>query len=110
MSMSPAAVPPVEAGAMPLPAAGEAPGWHRWASIVGVHIALVVLWEVSVRVFGIRSFVLPAPSAIFATLGNPSHAWFSNTLVTAAEVFGGYTLGVVAGVLGALLFVTSKRL
>jgi NitT/TauT family transport system permease protein len=92
------------------PGAGEAPTWHRWATIVGVHLALVAVWEIVVRVFEVRSFVLPAPSAILATLGNPSHAWLSNTLVTATEVFGGYALGLVAGVLGALLFVTSKRL
>ena len=92
------------------PGAGEASAWHRWAAIVGVHLALVALWEIVVRVFEIRSFILPAPSAILGTLGNSSHAWLSNTLVTAAEVFGGYALGLVAGVLGALLFVTSKRL
>ncbi|WP_423456636.1 ABC transporter permease [Ottowia sp. VDI28] len=110
MSISPAVGASVEAGGMPMPAAGESPAWYRWAGIVGVHAALVVLWEVVVRAFDVRSFVLPAPSAILATLGNPNHAWFSNTLVTAAEVFGGYALGLVAGVLGALLFVTSKRL
>lgn len=108
MSVPPAAVPaPAD---LPLPGSGETPAWHRWATIIGVHVALVVLWEVVVRVFEVRSFVLPAPSAILATLSNPSHAWLSNTFVTAIEVFGGYALGLVAGVLGALLFVTSKRL
>jgi NitT/TauT family transport system permease protein len=63
-----------------------------------------------VRVFGIRNFVLPAPSDILATLASPSYSWLSNTGVTAIEVFGGYALGLVLGVLGALLFITSKRL
>ncbi len=104
MSVPPAAVPaPAD---LSLPGSGETPAWHRWATIIGVHVALVVLWEVVVRVFEVRSFVLPAPSAILATLSNPSHAWLSNTFVTAIEVFGGYALGLVAGVLGALLFVT----
>jgi NitT/TauT family transport system permease protein len=88
----------------------ESPAWRRWATIVAVHVAMVVLWEAAVRVFGIRKFVLPAPSDILATLASPSYSWLSNTGVTAVEVFGGYALGLVLGVLGALLFITSKRL
>lgn len=84
--------------------------WQRWATIVAVHLAMVALWEASVRLFGIREFVLPAPSRILATLDNPALGWLNNTAVTAMEVFGGYALGLVAGILGALLFVTSRRL
>lgn len=108
MSVPPATV--MAPAALPVRGTGEAPAWHRWATIIGVHLALVVLWEVVVRVFEVRSFVLPAPSAILATLDNPNYAWLYNTLVTAAAVFGGYTLALVVGVLGALLFVTSKWL
>jgi NitT/TauT family transport system permease protein len=93
-----------------LEGAPDRPAWQRWATIVAVHLAVVALWEIAVRVFGIREFVLPAPSRILATLSNPSHSWLSNTGVTAIEVFGGYVLGLVLGILGALLFVTSKRL
>src|SRR5256885_1160020 len=88
----------------------ELPAWRRWATIVAVHVGMVVLWEVAVRVFGIRKFVLPAPTDILAALASPSYAWLSNTWVTALEVFGGYALGLVLGILGALLFVTSRRL
>ena len=107
MSATDAAVLPPAA----TPAAGaDQPAWQRWATIVAVHLAMVALWEAAVRVFGIREFVLPAPSRILATLANEDLAWLSNTAVTAAEVFGGYALGLVLGILGALLFVTSKRL
>lgn len=93
-----------------LDAQGDRPGWPRWATIVAVHVALVLVWEAAVRLFGIREFVLPAPSRILATLSNNNLSWASNTAVTAIEVFGGYALGLVLGILGALLFVTSKRL
>ncbi|MDW5441103.1 ABC transporter permease [Polaromonas sp. SM01] len=86
------------------------PPWRRWLAIIGIHLAGVALWEALVRIFAIQSFILPAPSQVLATLGNPNLRWLSNTAVTAIEVFGGYTLGLVFGILCALLFVTSRRL
>jgi NitT/TauT family transport system permease protein len=91
-------------------AAAAPPAWQRWSSIVAIHLALVVLWEVAVRVFAIQSFILPPPSKILATLTQPSYRWAMNTGVTALEIFGGYTLGLVAGVLGALLFISVRPL
>jgi NitT/TauT family transport system permease protein len=94
-----------------LPAvAAEQPPWQRWGLIVAVHLAGIVLWEVVVRAFHVQKFILPAPSQVLASLGNPNLRWLSNTAVTALEVFAGYGLGVVLGILCALLFVTSKRL
>lgn len=90
-------------------AAGQ-PRWQRSALIVSVHLAGIALWEAAVRVFGIQQFILPAPSRVLASLGNENLSWLSNTAVTALEVFAGYTLGVVLGILAALLFVTSRKL
>lgn len=91
-------------------AAVEHPAWQRWALVVGVHVACIALWEVAVRVFKIQAFILPAPSQVVATLDNANYRWLHNTGVTALEVFGGYTLGLVLGILSALLFITSRRL
>ncbi|RYF80931.1 MAG: ABC transporter permease [Comamonadaceae bacterium] len=84
--------------------------WRRWAVIAAVHIACVLVWEAAVRLFSIQSFILPAPSAVLATLGNANYSWWPNTAVTALEVFGGYVLGLVLGILCALLFITSRAL
>ncbi|MFA7437635.1 ABC transporter permease [Castellaniella sp.] len=93
------------------PAIGtDTPAWGRWGTTVGIHLMLLVIWEAAVRWFDIPSFLLPAPTAILATLGNANYSWFDNTLVTAVEIFGGYALGVVLGILCALLFVTSRWL
>lgn len=99
------------------PAAPDAPpvdtdrgAWRRWAVVAAVHVACVLLWEAVVRLFAIQPFVLPAPSAVLATLANENHRWLANTAVTAIEVFGGYALGLVLGILGALLFITSRWL
>jgi NitT/TauT family transport system permease protein len=91
-------------------AAAEQPPWQRWGLIVAVHLAGIVLWEVVVRAFDVQKFILPAPSQVLASLANPNLRWLSNTGVTALEVYAGYALGVVLGILCALLFVTSKRL
>jgi len=88
----------------------EQPPWQRWAMVVAVHLGGIALWEAVVRVFHVQKFVLPAPSQILASLANPNLSWVSNTTVTALEVFAGYALGVVLGILCALLFITSRRL
>ena len=89
---------------------GSGPPWRRWGIIVGIHLAGVLLWDAVVRIFAIQSFILPAPSRVLATLGNTNLSWLSNTTVTAIEIFGGYALGLVLGILCALLFITSRRL
>jgi NitT/TauT family transport system permease protein len=96
--------------AVALDPGGSGPPWRRWGTIVGIHLAGVLLWEVVVRMFAIQSFILPAPSRVLATLGNTNLSWLSNTTVTAIEIFGGYALGLVLGILCALLFITSRRL
>jgi NitT/TauT family transport system permease protein len=83
---------------------------QRWATIIAVHVAAVVLWEVIVRATKVPAFVLPPPSAVIATLTKANYAWTSNTLVTAAEIFGGYLLAVGVGVAAALVLSWSKRL
>lgn len=92
------------------PLASDRPAWHRWLVIVGIHLAGVLLWEAVVRIFAIQSFLLPAPSRVLATLANPNYSWLKNTGVTALEIFAGYTLGLVLGILCAFAFITSRRL
>lgn len=103
-------------GAMPGPAALGAPAdrkeaaWRRYAVIVAVHAALILLWQLVVDLFGIRSFILPSPLATLRTLAGANYAWASNTLVTATEIFGGFALAVVIGVALAMLFSWSRLL
>jgi NitT/TauT family transport system permease protein len=88
----------------------KAPGWPRYAAILGVHLALVALWQLAVDRFAIQPFILPSPLAMLETLGRTNYAWPSNTLVTAAEIFGGFALAVALGVVLALLFSWSRLL
>jgi NitT/TauT family transport system permease protein len=83
---------------------------RRWLTIAAVHIAMVALWQAIVTIFPVPSFILPAPTTILASLAKPNYGWVENTLVTAAEIFGGYALSVVLGVVLALLFSWSRIL
>lgn len=84
--------------------------YAHWLTIAAIHVVAVILWELAVDLTGLPAFILPAPSAIFATLGKSNYAWMSNNWVTAAEIYGGYLLSVVAGVLLALMFTWSRWL
>ncbi len=84
--------------------------WRRYAVIVAVHVAVILLWQLAVDLIGIRSFILPSPLAMLRTLPLASYAWGSNTLVTATEIFGGFALAVAVGVALALLFSWSRLL
>ena len=74
------------------------------------HVALVVGWYLLVKWGDIPKFVMPSPGDTVATLGRSNYNWGANTLVTATEIYGGYALALVAGVLLALGFTWSKTL
>ena len=80
------------------------------AVIVIVHLAVIVLWQVLVDAFQVPKFVLPSPLAVIKTLGQSNYSWLSNTLVTAAEIAGGFALGALVGVGMAVLFCWSPLL
>lgn len=84
--------------------------WRRYAVIVAVHLALILLWQLAVDLFDIKPFILPSPLATLRTLALPNYAWGSNTLVTGIEIFCGFALGVLGGVGLALLFSWSRLL
>lgn len=84
--------------------------WPRYAVIAGVHLALIVAWQLAVDGFGIKPFILPSPLAMLETLGRANYDWPGNTLVSAIEIFGGFGLALVLGVGLALLFSWSRLL
>ncbi len=65
---------------------------------VAFTVALFVIWEAACRLFKIDSFILPAPSAIFAAAG---HYWWpllKNSFVTLWTTVAGFILAVVFGI------------
>nr|WP_243263531.1 ABC transporter permease [Sulfitobacter dubius] len=74
------------------------------------HVAVLVGWELAVKLFDVPRFILPAPSEIIMTLGSSRYDWVGNAWVTALEICGGYFFAIVLGVAAALLFSWSKTL
>ena len=66
-----------------------------WMVIIGIF----VIWEIVVRVFEIEQFVLPAPSAIFAS----GWEWREPILVNAWQTFMTTVIGFLLAVLVGLL-------
>ncbi len=85
---------------------------HKTLQLAGLavlaHVLAVLAWYLAVRLGNIPSFVLPSPIATLATLGNERYAWWSNTAVTAIEIFGGFLLATALGIFFALIFTWSR--
>jgi NitT/TauT family transport system permease protein len=82
----------------------------RYALAVLSHIALVLAWYLFVELRDVPQFVMPSPGATLDALLSPNYAWGANAAVTATEIFGGYFLALVTGVVLALAFTWSKVL
>ena len=83
---------------------------QRYSFAVVSHLLLVLAWYLFVELGHVPKFVLPSPASTVQSLLVPNYRWFENTLVTSAEIFGGYALAVVVGIGTALLFSWSRTL
>jgi NitT/TauT family transport system permease protein len=72
-----------------------------------VIIAIFVVWEIVVRLFNIEQFVLPAPTAIFASGWEWRAEMLDNAWQTLMTTAVGFLLAVIFGLLGGVLFGSS---
>ena len=84
--------------------------WTRPSLAVISHLALLLVWYLFVRFGDVPKFVMPSPVDTAASLFNGTYSWWTNTAVTAIEIFGGYLIALVVGVVLALAFTWSKPL
>jgi NitT/TauT family transport system permease protein len=82
----------------------------RYAFAVLLHLAVLLAWYLFVKLGNVPKFVMPSPVETFGTLFEGSYKWWSNTAVTALEIFGGYFLALAAGIALALVFIWFKAL
>jgi NitT/TauT family transport system permease protein len=71
--------------------------------------AVVVIWEIIIRLFRVPTFVLPAPSAILTALISEWRALAVAAQATSLEVLFGFVLSAIAGILVALVIVRFER-
>jgi NitT/TauT family transport system permease protein len=85
-------------------------GVRHYAPAIAVFVGGIVLWEVLIRAFEVRGFILPAPSAIGAALvdnwGAGRWPLFESARTTLFEAIGGLFIGTVVGV--AVAFAVSR--
>jgi len=81
---------------------------RQWALAIAAHVLLIAVWWGAVAFGHIPNYVMPTPLATVETLGNVHNQWISNTLVTATEIFGGYIVAVIFGIVAALAFSWSR--
>ena len=75
-----------------------------------VLVASVAAWEFVIVAFGVKEFLVPAPSKIARQLGNPSLNWLYHFWVTAWETLAGFAVAAVFGIAIAYLIVHYRRL
>jgi NitT/TauT family transport system permease protein len=76
---------------------------------VGLAAAVLVVWELAVRLFQIPTFVVPAPSAIATALVESRAGLAAASKATAVEVLFGFVLAAVVGIAVALVIVRFER-
>jgi NitT/TauT family transport system permease protein len=69
--------------------------WLPWLVIAGTFL----LWEVSTEVFGISTFILPAPSDVFLAAVKWWRPLLDDSIHTLISTLAGFGLAVVAGLL-----------
>jgi NitT/TauT family transport system permease protein len=72
-----------------------------------VIIAIFVVWEIAVRALDIEQFVLPAPSAIFASGWQWRAEMLDNAWQTFMTTAVGFAFAVIVGLVGGILFGSS---
>jgi hypothetical protein len=74
---------------------------------VGTAIALILTWQLGVRLFGVPMYIAPAPSDVAATFVSEFGLLMRNLWPTLLESVAGFVLGNLAVVLIAIAFVHS---
>jgi NitT/TauT family transport system permease protein len=82
--------------------------WRKIVVIFLTHVAFVALWWGAVVVGEIPAYILPTPWQALQTLQEENYNWLIHISATAQEIFGGYILAVVVGVIFAVMFSWSR--
>ena len=76
--------------------------FQRYTLAIVAHLALLLAWYLFVKLGDVPKFVMPSPVRHAERAAAPNYSWWTNIAVTATEIFGGYFLALVVGVLLAL--------
>jgi NitT/TauT family transport system permease protein len=77
---------------------------RRYSPAIALFVLLMVAWESGVRFFGVKGFILPAPTAIWTALldnWTTGYQILPAAQVTMYEALGGLAIGITAGLIVA---------
>jgi NitT/TauT family transport system permease protein len=98
-----------ERGALQRGLSGARRGSRDIMPAVGLAVAVLVVWEAVIRLFAVPAFVLPAPTAIIASLVENRAPLAVAARATAIEILLGFVLASVVGIAVALVIVRYER-
>lgn len=81
---------------------------RRRGSAFAVFVALIVLWEVGVRVTGVKEYLLPPPSKVWSEFWRRHEVVMGGAWVTTQEILAGYALAVAVSIPLALAVAYSR--
>lgn len=80
-----------------------------WQSLVAILI-FVLLWEISVRIFAVEEWLLPAPSVIVLELFTVWPTFYPHLISTLILTMIGFTIGASVGLIVAMILHLSNRM
>jgi NitT/TauT family transport system permease protein len=80
----------------------------RVANVILVIVALLIIWELVVRIFDIKPFLLPAASSVLIELLRNPMWYFGHTVNTLIETLLGFGCALLLGVIMAIGIVSSR--
>jgi NitT/TauT family transport system permease protein len=98
-----------ERGALRRGLSGARRGSRDIMPAVGLAVVVLVVWEAVIRLFVVPAFVLPAPTAIIASLVENRAPLAVAARATAIEILLGFVLASVVGIAVALVIVRYER-
>lgn len=72
--------------------------------------ALVLVWDIGIRVFAVPAYVVPPPASVGEALVRERARLLDNAMPTIVESVGGFALGNLVAIAAALAFVHSNAL
>ena len=75
---------------------------------VGTAVGLLIIWQLGVRLFGVPTYIAPAPTDILAVFGSEFPLLMRNFWPTLLESLAGFTIGNMTAILIAVAFVHSR--
>ena len=84
----------------------EPHGWaaaESWLPTLALALLVVALWEATIRLFHVSSYIVPAPSAIVAAMIREARPLVAAAVVTAEEILVGFVAAAAVGIALALV-------